>query len=163
LVKSRSIYIIKLGDEQYGIDIKYIDNIVRMQTITRVPKIDEYFKGVINIRGVIVPVMSIRILMGMEADEITNKSRIIILKVGEEGELLGIIVDQVNQVLNIGARNVDKLSLDDKSKKANRQVYIRVSANMKGGLVYYFWTFRHLILITQKKRKINDISKITKN
>jgi len=126
--------IIKLGDEQYGIDIKYIDNIVRMQTITRVPKIDEYFKGVINIRGVIVPVMSIRILMGMEADEITNKSRIIILKVGEEGELLGIIVDQVNQVLNIGARNVDKLSLDDKSKKANGK-FISGVGKYEGGLV----------------------------
>jgi purine-binding chemotaxis protein CheW len=126
--------IIMLGDEQYGIDIKFIDNIVRMQSITRVPKIDEYFKGVINIRGVIVPVMSIRILMGMEPDEYTNKSRIIILKIGDEGELLGIIVDQVNQVLNIGANNVDKLSLDDKNKKANGR-FISGVGKYEGGLV----------------------------
>ncbi|MCR5772276.1 MAG: chemotaxis protein CheW [Butyrivibrio sp.] len=126
--------IIKLADEQYGIDIKYIDNIVRMQNITRVPKVDDYFKGVLNIRGVIVPVMSIRVLMGMEEDVITNKSRIIILKIGDEGELLGIIVDQVNQVLNIGAANIDKLSFDEKTKKSNGK-FISGVGKYEGGLV----------------------------
>ena len=126
--------IIKLADEQYGIDIKYIDNIVRMQNITRVPKVDDYFKGVLNIRGVIVPVMSIRILMGMDEDVITNKSRIIILKIGDEGELLGIIVDQVNQVLNIGSRNIDKLSFDEKTKKTNGK-FIPGVGKYEGGLV----------------------------
>lgn len=43
--------VIKLGEEQYGIDIKYIDNILRMQKITRVPKVASYLKGVINLRG----------------------------------------------------------------------------------------------------------------
>lgn len=42
--------VVRLGDEQYGIDIKYVDNIVRMQHITRVPKVQEYLKGVINLR-----------------------------------------------------------------------------------------------------------------
>ena len=58
----------KLGAEQYGIDIRYIDNIVRMQHITRVPKVANYLKGVINLRGEIVPVMSIRLKMGFEDD-----------------------------------------------------------------------------------------------
>ena len=84
--------IIKIDDEQYGINIKYIDNIVRMQQITRVPKVDDYLKGVINIRGEIVPVMSVRKKMGLAEDEITGKTRIIILKTGE-GDLVGIIVD----------------------------------------------------------------------
>ena len=52
--------VVKLGDEQYGIDIKYVDNIVRMQHITRVPKVQEYLKGVINLRGEVIPVMSAR-------------------------------------------------------------------------------------------------------
>ena len=60
--------VIKLGEEQYGIDIKFIDNIVRMQQITRVPKVEHFLKGVINIRGEIVPVMSIRLKMGIEED-----------------------------------------------------------------------------------------------
>ncbi len=64
--------VIKLGDEQYGIDIKYIDNIVRMQNITRVPKVPEYLKGVINLRGEVIPVMSIRLKMDLPVDEITK-------------------------------------------------------------------------------------------
>ena len=92
--------VIKIDDEFYGINIKFIDNIVRMQQITRVPKVDDFLKGVINIRGEIVPVMSIRMKMGLEEDVITDKSRIIILKT-EAGDLVGIIVDQVNQVLHL--------------------------------------------------------------
>ena len=52
--------VVRLGEEQYGIDIKYIDNIIRMQGITRVPKVPEYLKGVINLRGEVIPVMSRR-------------------------------------------------------------------------------------------------------
>ena len=68
--------VVKIGNEQYGIDISYIDNIVRMQKITRVPKIQTYFKGVINLRGEIVPVMSVRKKMNLDDDVITNASRI---------------------------------------------------------------------------------------
>ena len=52
--------VVKIGNEQYGINIKYIDNIVRKQDITRVPKTQHYYKGVINLRGEIIPVMSVR-------------------------------------------------------------------------------------------------------
>lgn len=61
--------VVKLDKEQYGINIKYIDNIVRMQRITRVPKAQPYFKGVINLRGEIIPVMSLRLKFGLEADK----------------------------------------------------------------------------------------------
>lgn len=60
--------VIKLGDEQYGVDIKFIDNIVRMQHITRVPRVPDYLKGVINLRGEVIPVMSLRVKMDLEAD-----------------------------------------------------------------------------------------------
>ena len=75
--------VVNFGNEHYGIDISYVDNIVRMQKITRVPKAQVYFKGVINLRGEVIPVMSIRLKMGLEADEFTNSSRIIILKIEE--------------------------------------------------------------------------------
>ncbi|WP_026509947.1 MULTISPECIES: chemotaxis protein CheW [unclassified Butyrivibrio] len=125
--------IIKLGDEQYGIDIKYIDNIVRMQQITRVPQVAHYLKGVINIRGVIVPVMSLRLKMDMAPDEITDKSRIIILK-AEEDTLIGIIVDQVNQVLTLGSKSIEKVTYSaDKGKKLNS--FISGVGKYEGGLV----------------------------
>ena len=89
--------VIKLGEEQYGIDIKYIDNIVRMPHITRVPKVDDYLKGVINLRGEVIPVMSIRIKMGLEKDVETKSSRIIILKLEQQGTI-GVIVDEVKEI-----------------------------------------------------------------
>ncbi|WP_026494495.1 chemotaxis protein CheW [Butyrivibrio sp. WCD3002] len=125
--------VIRLGEEQYGIDIKYIDNIVRMQQITRVPQVAHYLKGVINIRGVIVPVMSLRLKMEMDPDEITDKSRIIILK-AEEDTLIGIIVDQVNQVLTLGSKSIEKVTYsNDKGKKINS--FISGVGKYEGGLV----------------------------
>ncbi len=76
-VETKQYIVVQIGNEKYGIDISYIDNIVRMQKITRVPKAQSYFKGVINLRGEIVPVMSIRLKMGLEDDQFTNASRII--------------------------------------------------------------------------------------
>ena len=73
--------VVKIGNEQYGINIKYIDNIVRKQDITRVPKTQHYYKGVINLRGEIIPVMSVRLKLGLEDDVYTDKTRYIIVKV----------------------------------------------------------------------------------
>lgn len=72
--------VVKLGKEQFGIDIRFVDNIVRMQRITRVPKVQQFFKGVINLRGEIVPVMSLRSKFELEEAEYTNATRIIILR-----------------------------------------------------------------------------------
>ena len=55
--------VVRLGEEQYGIDIRNIDNIVKMQRITHVPKLPAYLKGVINMRGEVIPVLSIRLKM----------------------------------------------------------------------------------------------------
>ena len=84
---SKQYIVVKIGNEQYGIDISYIDTIVRMQKITRVPKAQRHFKGVINLRGEIVPVMSIRLKMKLADDEFTNASRIIILKLEQKRKL----------------------------------------------------------------------------
>lgn len=101
--------VVQIGNEKYGIDIGYIDNIVRMQKITRVPKAQPYFKGIINLRGEIVPVMSIRTKMELADDVFTNKSRIIILKIEDKG-LLGVIVDEVCEVVTLSEDDIDTLS-----------------------------------------------------
>lgn len=105
--------VIKIGEEQFGIDIKYVENIVRMQSITRVPQVQPYFKGVINLRGEVVPVMSLRVKMGLEDDEYTDKSRIIIIKL-ENNAPLGIIVDSVNEVVTLDERSIDDVVRDSK-------------------------------------------------
>lgn len=114
--ETRQYIVVKLGDEQYGIDIRYVDNIVRMQKITRVPKVQSYFKGIINLRGEVVPVMSIRTKMGLMADEFTTATRIIILKIEEQGAL-GIIVDEVKEVVTLNTSEIDKVSHDVKDER----------------------------------------------
>lgn len=98
--------VVKIGNEQYGINIKYIDNIVKNQRITRVPKTQIYYKGVINLRGEIIPVMSVRVKLGLPEDEYTDKTRIIIIKL--EGATIGIIVDQVNEVVTLDEEQIEK-------------------------------------------------------
>ena len=107
--ESKQYIVVMVGNEQYGIDITYIDNIVRMQKITRVPKIQSYFKGIINLRGEIVSVMSIRKKMELEDDVFTNASRIIILKLEEMGRI-GVIVDEVKEVVNLSDDEIEKVS-----------------------------------------------------
>ena len=100
--------VVNLGDEFFGIDIMHIDNLVRMQRITRVPKSLDYFKGVINLRGEVVPVMSLRRKMGLEDDIITNASRIIIVKI--EGQYsVGILVDSVKEVIYLAESSIENI------------------------------------------------------
>lgn len=77
--------VVSIGNEQYGLDISYVDNIVRMCKITRVPKAPAHYIGVINLRGEIVPLMSLRRKMNLEDDVFTDITRIIILKTEEQG------------------------------------------------------------------------------
>lgn len=113
--------VVNLGDEFFGIDIMNIDNIVRMQRITRVPKSLDYFKGVINLRGEVVPVMSLRRKMGIEDDVITNASRIIIVKI--EGQYsVGILVDSVKEVISLAESSIENIV---RGVANDRQMYIR--------------------------------------
>ncbi len=109
--------VVELGAEYYGIDISNVDNIVKMQSITRVPKSQEYFNGVINLRGEIVPVMSLRRKFNLDDDEFTDKTRIIILK-PEQQEPIGVIVDMVKEVVTLTEDNIEKISVDTKDEKA---------------------------------------------
>lgn len=118
LVKDTTQYIkIKMGDEMFGIDIKYIDNIVRMQNITRVPKVPAYIKGVINLRGEVVPVFNLRLKMNMPEVEETKKFRIIILKI--DGSYVGLIVDEVREVVTLQNDLVEKVYRDPSDPTQN--------------------------------------------
>ena len=97
----------QLDDEYYGIDISYVDNIVRTQRITRIPKAQKYFKGVINLRGEIIPVMSLRLKFDLKPDEYTNATRIIIIKL-EPQSAVGLIVDEVKEVLTLSENDIEK-------------------------------------------------------
>ena len=92
--------VVKIGNEQYGINIKYIDSI--------------------NLRGEIIPVMSVRLKLGLEDDEYTDKTRYIIVKV--EGATIGIIVDQVREVVTLNTEDTEKVNRSVDDKVANNYI-----------------------------------------
>ena len=117
--EKKQYIVVKLGSEQYGIDISYVDNIVRMQKITRVPKAQPYFKGIINLRGEIVPVMSIRLKMGFEDDTFTNASRIIILKIEEQGKIIELQSERIRKLSELLANYMTMEELGEMERKGH--------------------------------------------
>ncbi len=108
---TKQYIMVKFDNEQYGIDITYIDNIVRLQSITRVPHTQEYFLGIINLRGEIMPVMSMRRKFDLPDKENTNASRILIVKY-EGNAKIGMLVDEVKEVVTLSEADVEKISGD---------------------------------------------------
>jgi len=94
----------KLGDEEYGIDILKVQEIRGYSAITPIPNAPPHVKGIINLRGTVVPVVDLRAKFGMDAIEYTKFTVIVVVRVGEK--TAGVIVDAVSDVLNIGARDL---------------------------------------------------------
>ena len=104
-----------LGEEEYGIDILSVNEILKMSKITRVPKSSEYVKGVINLRGNVIPVLNIRKKFKNEDKNPDENTRIIILTVDENK--FGIIVDKVTEVIRISAADIEEPNLIDSVDK----------------------------------------------
>ena len=104
---------VEMGDELFGIDISYVDNIVKMQRITRVPNLQPYIKGVINLRGEIIPIINLRLKMGLAEAEETKATRIIISKMEQLGKI-GLIVDAVKEVVALEENQIEKMKYDSK-------------------------------------------------
>ncbi len=100
--------IFRLSDKMYGLNIQFVNTIEKLMPITRVPKTPGFIKGVINLRGEIIPVMCIRERFGLDAVQETDETRIIIVKVGEFQ--VGMIVDIVEEVLHLTEDSTESVS-----------------------------------------------------
>jgi len=98
-----------LAEEEYGIGILKIKEIIGMMPFTTVPRTPEYVKGVINLRGKVIPVVDLRLRFGMPAIEYTDRTCIIMVEIkARDGVvLIGIVVDSVSEVLNIKAEDIE--------------------------------------------------------
>lgn len=95
----------RLNQEYYGIDINNVENIEKVLPITRVPYSSPYVKGVVNLRGIIVPVVDLRIRFGLEPKAASDESRIIIINLDEMK--IGMLVDSSSEVLQISEDDID--------------------------------------------------------
>jgi len=94
-----------LDEVEYGVDILRVHEILRFPDMTRLPNTPEFIKGVINLRGNVIPVVDVRIRFGFPRGEITDLTRIIVVETG--GKQVGLLVDNVYQVVRIPVANVD--------------------------------------------------------
>ncbi len=98
-----------LGDEIYGIEILKVQELIGMMSVTSVPKTPEYVRGVVNLRGKVIPVVELRLKFEIEPVEDTEKTCIIVVQVtrADATITMGIIVDEVCEVLNISSDQIE--------------------------------------------------------
>lgn len=111
------LVVFKLGREEYGVSILQVQEIKRITEITRVPHTPEYIKGVINLRGSVLPVIDLKKRLNLPEQVSTEDTRIIIVKVQEIS--VGMIVDAVSEVMTISQQNIDSPNVVAGSVSAN--------------------------------------------
>lgn len=99
------LVVFQLAGETYGIDIACVQEIIRIQPVTRVPRTPPFVEGVINLRGRIIPVIDLRKRFGLPLAEATGSSRIMVVEVG--ALVVGFIVDSVSEVLRLSRDNIE--------------------------------------------------------
>jgi len=106
-----------IGAEDYAIAISYVTEIIGMLKITEVPQTPKYIKGVINLRGKVIPVMDIRLRFGMPARDYDERTCVIVVQFQEN--IVGLVVDTVSEVLDIPEENVENTQSFNQTSKNN--------------------------------------------
>jgi purine-binding chemotaxis protein CheW len=94
-----------LGREEYGVDVRLVQEIIRVSEITQVPRAPEFIKGVINLRGRIIPVVDLKRKLGLGDVDVARQSRIVVVKIKER--LIGLLVDGASQVLKVPVSTIE--------------------------------------------------------
>ena len=94
-----------LGKEEYGIEIRNVTEIIGIQNITDLPDMPNYIKGIINLRGKVIPVMDVRLRFGMEERAYDERTCIVVVNIRNSS--VGLIVDSVSEVVDIAAENIE--------------------------------------------------------
>ncbi len=100
-----------LNDEEYCIEILKIKEIMGMTEITSIPQTPDFIKGVINLRGTIVPIIDLRLKFDMQFNDYTDRTCIVVVELSYDGELtlMGIVVDSIQEVINIPEEKISKV------------------------------------------------------
>src|ERR1019366_8008692 len=101
--------IFHLGREEFGTEVLKVREIMGLQDITTIPQVPTYVKGVINLRGKVIPVIDLRLKFGMEPEEYTPRTCIVVMltRQADEGLTIGMVVDGVVEVLNLMASDIE--------------------------------------------------------
>ncbi len=112
----------KSGNEYFGLKIQYVNEIIVFQEITKIPESEDYIKGLINLRGKIIPVIDVRLRFKQEPFEYTDRTCIIVVNV--KNIVVGLIVEQIAEVVEIQEENIiPSPSVGKADKSQNKYVY----------------------------------------
>lgn len=112
----------KSGNEYFGLKIQYVSEIIQFQTITAIPETEDYIKGLINLRGKVIPVIDVRLRFKQQPFEYNDRTCIIVINV--KSMLVGLIVEKIAEVVDIKEENIlppPKIGRNDKTH--NKYVY----------------------------------------
>ncbi|MBP1931516.1 purine-binding chemotaxis protein CheW [Ammoniphilus resinae] len=101
----KKIIVFRLLDQEYGVELKYVKSIERLESVTKVPRTPKFVKGVINLRGIVTPIIDLKERLGLPQAELTEESRVIIVEL--DGLEAGFIVDSANDVLDIPLQSIE--------------------------------------------------------
>ncbi len=104
-LKSSQVVTFCIANQEYGIDIMKVQEIILMGEITQVPEVPVYIKGVINLRGNVIPIIDLRRRFNLAEEEVNEETRIIVVNVNKK--TIGIVVDAVNEVLRTGHSEIE--------------------------------------------------------
>ncbi|MDI9567452.1 MAG: chemotaxis protein CheW [Bacillota bacterium] len=104
LSNSRQVVIFRLGEEEYGIPILSVQEIIRPQTPTKLPNSPDFIKGIINLRGKVIPIVDLAQRFGITASSDTHQQRFIVVEI--QGNTVGVIVDSVSEVLAVSQEQI---------------------------------------------------------
>jgi purine-binding chemotaxis protein CheW len=99
-----------LGEEEYGVDVLFVQEIISMVSITHVPQTPPFVKGVINLRGLVIPVVDLRLKFNMEERKYDKKTCIMVVEINgpdDKKQSMGLIIDKISEVLTIEPEEVD--------------------------------------------------------
>ena len=112
----------KSGNEYFGLKIQYVNEIIQFQTITAIPETEEYIKGLVNLRGKMIPVIDVRLRFEEEPFEYNDRTCIIVISV--KSKLIGLIVEKIAEVVEIREENILPPPAIGRAEKAhNKYVY----------------------------------------
>ncbi|HKK95146.1 MAG TPA: chemotaxis protein CheW [Anaerovoracaceae bacterium] len=140
----------KLGEESFGLEIRYVTEIVGIQPITQIPEVPKYVKGIINLRGKVISVIDVRIKFKKEPIEYDERTCIVVIEIDDIS--IGLIVDNVSEVVTI---NDDDIAPPPSYKTGFQNRYIKGVGKSKDGVELLLDCNK--LLTNEEKQNISDI------
>ncbi len=120
----------KIKSEEYGVDIQNVQEITDIESITQIPNAPEYVMGIVNIRGVIIPIIDLKRRLSFYNEDSENKGRIIVINI--KGKQVGFMIDDASRVLTLDDEDID---LPPIMTEAQKESYVTGIAKVEGMLI----------------------------